>query len=287
LLDDLPVSDEVDADVVVHLGAPPVSRDTTRAARGRIGDDAVVEVRDGSSIHIDLRTDALDRATLSQYVTGACLALILSQRGFLVLHAGACVVGDGAVAFVGPSGAGKSTTVEAMRQAGHRVLSDDLVVLSVPDQGPPLVHPGIPRIKLLSDSAGALGWQAGRDGHKTVRRIDGDLAGDAVPLRALYLLSSGEQAAVEPCDAGSALRVLLTHTRGAAGHGGPEFAADLLRRYRRLLDAVELHRLTRPTTSPSAPSVDTAGVVAAVCASRTAAQVGGNRWSAVVGRPAQ
>jgi hypothetical protein len=45
LLDDLPVSVEVDADVVVHLGAPPASRDTTRAARGRIGDDAVIEVR--------------------------------------------------------------------------------------------------------------------------------------------------------------------------------------------------------------------------------------------------
>ncbi|MFN3218071.1 MAG: hypothetical protein ACE367_16365 [Acidimicrobiales bacterium] len=269
------MSVEVDADVVVHLGAPPASRDTTRAARGRIGDDAVIEVRDGSEIHIDLRTDALDRATLSQYVTGACLALVLTQRGFLVLHAGACVVGDGAVAFVGPSGAGKSTTIEAMRQAGYRILSDDLVVLRVPDVGSPSVQPGIPRIRLRPDSAAALGWDGGAAGPKTVpksvRRIDDDLATDAVPLRALYLLSGGDQAAVEPCDDVSALRVLLTNTRGAAGHGGADFAAVLLRRYRRLLDAVEVRRLTRPTSSATAPSVDTAGVVAAVLRAQASA----------------
>jgi hypothetical protein len=212
---------------------------------------------------------------LSQYVTGACLALALTQRGFLVLHAGACVVGDGAVAFVGPSGAGKSTTVEAMRQAGYRILGDDLLILTMPEHGPPLVRPGIPRIRLRSDSAVALGWDAAAAGEKSVRRIDDDLATDAMPLRALFLLSGGDRVAVEPCDDVSALRLLLTNTRGAAGHGGPEVAAGLLQRYRRLLDAVEVHRLTRPMRSGSAPAVDTAGVVAAVRSVCSAVTAGG------------
>jgi len=77
-------------------------------------------------------------------------ALLLHQKGRLVLHANAVNINDGAVIILGPSGTGKSTTSIALLNKGHELLCDD--VLSIRVEGKyPTVYPSFPRIKLWPD----------------------------------------------------------------------------------------------------------------------------------------
>jgi hypothetical protein len=56
-------------------------------------------------------------------------AMLLVREGAFLLHSSAAVVGREAYVFFGHSGAGKSTSALLFRDAGHRVLSDDLNIL--------------------------------------------------------------------------------------------------------------------------------------------------------------
>jgi len=56
-------------------------------------------------------------------------AVLLVREGAFLLHSSAAVVGREAYVFFGHSGAGKSTSALLFKDAGHRVLSDDLNIL--------------------------------------------------------------------------------------------------------------------------------------------------------------
>ena len=61
--------------------------------------------------------------------------------------------GDKAIAFVGDSGYGKSTLAAAFLAAGHRLLTDDVLVLKKGDGGEFYAYPGPRRIKLVPEIA--------------------------------------------------------------------------------------------------------------------------------------
>jgi hypothetical protein len=72
------------------------------------------------------------------------------------------VIEGKAVAFLGSCGAGKSTLAAHSLQAGYRLLTDDLLVLTHEDGQPLLAYPGLSRIKLMpSVATRLLGHQAG------------------------------------------------------------------------------------------------------------------------------
>jgi hypothetical protein len=112
----------------------------------------------------------------------------------LPLHANAFEVDGQAIAFAGASGAGKSTLAAYFRNAGRRLLCDDVCAVSFDSAGKPLAWPGIPRIKLWGDALAAFGRAA--DGLERV--YDGedkfslpfppDPPLKAFPLRRIYLL---------------------------------------------------------------------------------------------------
>ena len=196
------------ADVEIHEAAPlprgalgrwttietPVGPNEWRLTYGDVG---VMTVRDGRRIEV-APVHGASRRTVRLAVLGQGMAVLLHQRGFLVLHASAVEIAGRAVAFLGDSGSGKSTLAAALHARGHRLVADDVVAVRIGRQGPE-VYAGFPQLKLWPDALTALGCDAatlrrvepGLD--KRARRIDGGFADRSVlPLAQLHVVDEGE-----------------------------------------------------------------------------------------------
>ena len=132
---------------------------------------------------------------LFTYLLGQVLSFALVKQGFESLHASATVVDDFSVGFLGDCGQGKSTLLASFLQAGHKQLTDDLLLLQN-KSGAIISYPGPPRIKLLPDSARLLGKQSGgapmnRFVPKVVLPVDaGHFQKIGIQLKTLYLLAA-------------------------------------------------------------------------------------------------
>lgn len=140
------------------------------------------------------------------FLLGSVFAIICFRRGLIPLHA-CCVEIDGeAVAFSGPSEAGKSTLAAAFSRHGHRILADDLTVVTLATRGRPAVLPAFPRVKLWGETIRALALpeqprapvREGMDKYSV--RLDGAFQPQPMPLGSLYYLedSQADQPAVAP-----------------------------------------------------------------------------------------
>jgi hypothetical protein len=128
------------------------------------------------------------------YLLGQALSFALIKQGFDPLHATVVAIDGVAVAFLGESGYGKSTLAAAFVRAGHRLLTDDLLVLSE-DGGGFTAHPGPPRIKLFPEIARSVlspkvhGIPITKTTPKLVIPLEGEQTVDyAVPLKTVYVL---------------------------------------------------------------------------------------------------
>jgi hypothetical protein len=102
---------------------------------------------DGRSINCR-RASRATWESFQVYMLGQALSFALVKQGIEPLHATTIAVGGQAIAFLGDSGHGKSSLAACFLAAGHRLLTDDLLV--VEESGEHLVaHPGPPRIKLF------------------------------------------------------------------------------------------------------------------------------------------
>lgn len=99
----------------------------------------------------------VDPQLLRLSLLGPAMAIVLSLRGYLVLHASAVRVGEGVVAFVGPKGAGKSTTAAALSRNGCDIVTDDMLVVDFTGGAPPLAVMGPALMKIREDALGYLG----------------------------------------------------------------------------------------------------------------------------------
>ena len=135
------------------------------------------------------------------YLLGQAISFALVKAGLEPLHA-TCVAIDGkAVAFLGDSGYGKSSLAACFLEAGHRVLTDDLLVVrEVP--GGFEAYPGPPRIKLFSEMAtrflgGFLGGVPMNSGTgKLILPLESKrVCADVIPLEVIYAIAPPEVAA--------------------------------------------------------------------------------------------
>jgi hypothetical protein len=128
------------------------------------------------------------------YLLSQVLSFSLLKRGIEPIHATVVVVEGHAVGFLGDSGAGKSSLAAAFLQSGHRLLTDDLLVLRSEGEDV-LAHPGLSRVKLFPEVAGLLlGEAAGTPMNDRTSKLIVPLQPDSfqrsrVPLGALYVLS--------------------------------------------------------------------------------------------------
>lgn len=153
---------------------------------------------DGSRIACR-RFDEASGESFQVYLLGQALSFALVKSGLEPLHA-TCVVVDGeVVVLLGDSGFGKSSLAACFLHAGHRLLTDDLLVLRESRTGL-LAYPGPPRIKVFPAMArrflgpGVRGIPMNSHTRKLVIPLGADeVCSVPVPVRAIYAL-------VSPCN---------------------------------------------------------------------------------------
>lgn len=200
----LPPSGDVD----VRFVRAPVADRFGVTTPGRLilrveGEDIVVKRRDvgcyrligGREVVFDPAPGA-DIADVALILAGSVFAILLHQRGHIVLH-GSAIRADGrAILFCGDSGAGKSTLAAALGQRGWPLIADDVCAIDI--SGPaPMVHPDARWQKLWGESIDALRLDARRGGavrHRARKFYvePGDIAPEPVAVAAVYALAAGE-----------------------------------------------------------------------------------------------
>ena len=125
-------------------------------------------------------------------ITSRVLALALHASGVFTLHASAVSVEGAGIAFLAPKHHGKSTLCSALVLAGARALSDDTVPVRLGTE--PLLSPGLPRLRLWTDTAARL-FSVEHDETGTLRKHlmhrleDTQVETRTVPFRAAYVLN--------------------------------------------------------------------------------------------------
>jgi len=147
--------------VPAHLDIPLRSAEAWEAAQGlfllRIPGIANFIVRDGQEVVYDL-DPACDTRKVALYLLGTCFAILLQQRGNIVLHASAVVADGRAMLFCGSSGAGKSTMAALLCRRGYALLNDDVCTLASTPQDTFEVRPDGRMLKLWDQSLDRLEW---------------------------------------------------------------------------------------------------------------------------------
>jgi len=213
-------------------------------------------ITDACRIEVEPAPD-VDDALLAFPLLGPVMALLLHQRGLLILHASAIAVGSKSAVFMGDKGAGKSTTASALIRAGHELLTDDVVALDLARPDAPMIVAGFPQIKLAADAAAAipLGQAEVRPQvhpaiEKMQHRLHGAFSGGTVPATRVYVLERGVKAAITPLPGIAALPAIIKFsyvTRfGRAALSG-DFAALHFRQCSAIANHVGVFRLEVPT----------------------------------------
>ena len=219
-------------------------------------------VRNGVEITADLNDD-VDPDLARLPLQGAVLAELLRQRGYVVLHASAVVVGGQAVAFVGHKGFGKSTTAGALLARGHRLITDDLLAVDV--GGPaPRVHSGFPMLKLWPDAVAHLGGDPNTLPllHRSVAKRSQvlDVQNDprtAYPLARIVVLDRGDALDLRPISTRDAFVEAIRFSYAVEPikeEAGTSHAAHV-RRYSELARNVPMRRLVRTNDASALPQI--------------------------------
>ena len=227
-------------------------REDTGAFLARRGREIIAEPASGVEEHV-----------LRLFILGPALALLLHQRGRLILHASAVEVDGGAVAFTGPSGWGKSTSAAVMHSRGHGMVADDITVIDVGTECP-TVFPGFPQLKLWPEALVSLGEVPetlprlhpllDKRAHRVIR----EFSRRPLPLRCIYVLAGGAAPAIEPLPPQEALRELMQHwygTRFGVELLRPSGPSAFFRQCANLANRVTVCRLARPYSLPTLPDV--------------------------------
>lgn len=213
-------------------------------------------ISDASRIDVDPAPD-VDDPLLAFPLLGPVMALLLHQRGLLILHASAIAIGGRSVVFLGDKGAGKSTTAGAMIRAGHLLLTDDVVALDLSDPARPMILPGFPQLKLAADAADAIRIEQAEvrpqvhpQIDKAQHRLREGFSGEAMPASRIYILQRGEHAAISPLPVAGALPAIIKFsyvTRFGRQALVGDFASIHLRHCAQLASQLGVCRLDVPT----------------------------------------
>jgi len=224
------VTETSEADVVFRLGkvdgADLKRLDETRSFKATPAEayyhlEGVGKFRvcEGREVVIEPSSTAEER-TLRLCLLGPIVALILHQRGQLVLHASTVDIAGDAVSFMGGQGWGKSTLAAALHVRGHRMLADDVTAIQM-NSSVAMAVPAYPQLKLWPNSIVALGHTPEElpvlhpDFTKRAFRITSGFPVAPSPLKRIYVIAVGRRLEVESLSPQESLVELLRHSYAA------------------------------------------------------------------------
>jgi len=171
-------------------------------------------IRQGQTIGISPAPEVSD-SVLQLFSLGPVMAVLLHQRGKLVLHATGVVVDGQAIVFLGKSGQGKSTLTAMFCQRGYSALADDLVPVDL-EGAIVSVYPGFPMLRLGRDAAKALDIPLSHMPHPKLQKQYYDVTRGfevcARPLSRIYVLSESDQPCLENLNHSDAFTQLVNHS---------------------------------------------------------------------------
>lgn len=161
-------------------------------------------------------------ANLESYFVGPIMGGVLRLRGVLCLHASVIEIDGKAIAFLGSKRSGKSTTAATFASMGHRVLADDLGVITQ-HEGNFYMQSGYSRLRLRQKTVEVihpehlaslpLVYSFGDSRYAT---LDERFCGQALPLAAVYILTLNDtnQELITPVGLAESLVILGQNTFG-------------------------------------------------------------------------
>jgi len=239
----------------VEAPRPPTRRTMTTFRGGAedgvlvMPDVACVRVRRGREIVVE-RLDGAAEDAVRAMLLGPVLAILMSQRGLMTLHASAIAFDEQAVAFMGDAGWGKSTLAAWFNRRGRPLVADDIVAVRF-DESSPRALPAVPQLKLTPEALCVLGddpagfprvWPGTKKRLQAVR----DRFVTASPiLTRVYVLAPDARETIAPISASEAAIEFVRHS--FAVRSLHQTAPDrYLREAARLAEAVRVRRLGRP-----------------------------------------
>jgi hypothetical protein len=200
------------------------------------------------------------------YLLGQALSFAIVKQGFEPLHATTVVVHGEAVVFLGESGFGKSTLAACFLDAGHRMLTDDLLLLRHTARRV-IAYPGPARIKLLPPIARkymhdtAQGVHMNPDTEKLILPLERALrCPTPAPVRAIYAITPAPKhdrktgIHIEPLSARDAFLKLLENTFNYR-LADPQRLSRQFTATVRLVDAMPVRKLCYPRVLRRLPQV--------------------------------
>ncbi|MBM3702991.1 MAG: hypothetical protein FJW63_08405 [Actinobacteria bacterium] len=179
-----------------------------------------VKITSGNQITVDpvAQLENSDETNIIPFLLGPVMALLLHQRGFLVLHGSSVKVNDGAVAFLGYRGIGKSTTAINLYKKGYPLVTDDILAINFDDDELPTVYPGYPHVRLSEDSYAHV--KDNTDILTPIRTIVGKVFCDAswgftpesIRLKRIYILEESNQTRISVYRSQENLIDLIRHS---------------------------------------------------------------------------
>ncbi|MEB3210531.1 MAG: hypothetical protein VKL39_04225 [Leptolyngbyaceae bacterium] len=239
------ISEYVSDAAMEHPWALKLSREEAIAYLKTIG---VFQVEAGERIVI-IPEPGASEAMIRFCLVGNVMAMVLYQRGLLVLHASVVDIGGEAVAFLGVSGEGKSSTAAAFLASGYPVLTDDVAPVTS-NSTIPTILPGFPQIKLSRAVADVLGYDFESlillhpDEEKRGYRFQWPAPAKPLPIRCIYTLAYGAEFSIASLSPQDSIMELVQHSRPTTlMHSG---GAPHLRQCAAIARQYPIYRLNRP-----------------------------------------
>lgn len=205
--------------------------------------------------------DQVFRFAVDIWLFGTVLAYWLEVHGTPVLHASAVEVGDRCVGFLSANQGGKSTLAAGFLQAGHRLLSDD--VLALGGTGDEVLgQPAYPQMRMWPGHASRLlgdvhGLERVQPASAKLRVPVGPggfgaFCSDTRPVAALYVpertdAASGDGPEVTELGVGEALVTLAGYTFLYGLVDDPASRRERFARLARVVRTVPVRRLRYPS----------------------------------------